>query len=89
MLALVNWMDVLKLPDLMDGKEYKGHTKDKGISLEMLLLALLFHYTPELGNPSRLLTCNTISKSPHPFHYQELASINVRGTHSTHVIDQS
>ena len=40
----------------MDGKEYKGHTKNKGISLEVLLLALLFHYTPELGgNQSRLL----------------------------------
>ena len=89
MLALVNGMDVLKLPDLMDGKEYKGHTKNKGISLEMLLLALLFHYTPELGNHCRLLTCYTISQSQHPFHYQELASINVRGTHSTHVIDQS
>ena len=37
------WM--LKLPDLMDGKEYKGHTKNKGINLEMLLQALLFHYT--------------------------------------------
>ena len=73
----------------MDGKEYKGHTKNKGISLEMLLLALLFHYTPELGNHCRLLTCYTISQSQHPFHYQELASINVRGTHSTHVIDQS
>ena len=56
MLALVNGMDVLKLPDLMDGKEYKGHTKNKGISLEMLLLALPFHYTPELGNHCRLLT---------------------------------
>ena len=44
MLALVKG-DVLKLPDLMDGKEYKGHTKNKGISLEMLLLllVLLFH----------------------------------------------
>ena len=50
MLALVKGVDVLKLPDLMDGKEYKGHTKNKGISLEMLLLALLFHYTTELGN---------------------------------------
>ena len=43
-------MDVLKLPDLMDGKEYTGHTKDKGISLEMLLLVLMFHYTTELDN---------------------------------------
>ena len=89
MLALVSRMNVLKLPDLMDGKEYKGRTKNKGISLEMLLLALLFHYTPELGNHCRLLTSYTISQSQHPFHYQELASINVRGTHSTHVIDQS
>ena len=47
MLALVSGMDDLKLPDLMDGKEYKGHTKNKGISLAMLLLALLFHYTPK------------------------------------------
>ena len=45
MLALVNGMDVVKSPDLMGGKEYKGHTKNKGISLEMLLLALMFHYT--------------------------------------------
>ena len=45
MLALVKGVDVLKLPDLMDGKEYKGHTKNKGINLEMLLQALLFHYT--------------------------------------------
>ena len=89
MLALVNGMDGRKLPDLMDGKEYKGHTKNKCISLEVLLLSLLFHYTPELGNRCGLLTCYTISKSQHPFHYQELASINVRGTHSTHVIDPS
>ena len=81
--------DVLKLPDLMDGKEYKGHTKNKGISLEMLLLPLLFHHTPESVNHCRLLTSYTMSKSQHPFHYQELSSINVRGTHSTHVIDQS
>ena len=73
----------------MNGKKYKGHTKNKGISLEMLLLALLFHYTPELGNRCRLLTCYTIPKSQHPFHYQELSSINVSGIHSTHVIDQS
>jgi len=26
--------------------------------------------------------------SQHPFHYQELASISVRGTHSTHLIDK-
>ena len=49
MLCLVNGMDVVKSPDLMGGimggKEYKGHTKNKGISLEMLLLALIFHYT--------------------------------------------
>ena len=45
MLTLVNGMDDLKLPDLMDGKEYKGHAKNKGINLEMLLQALLFHYT--------------------------------------------
>ena len=45
MLTLVNGMDVVKLPNLMDGKEYKGHTKNRGISLEMLLLLLvpLFH----------------------------------------------
>ena len=54
MLALVKGVDVLKLPDLMDGKEYKGHTKNKGISLEMLLQALLFHYAPEVGNCCRL-----------------------------------
>ena len=53
--GFVKGVDVLKLPDLMDGKEYKGHTKTKGISLEMLLLALLFHYTPELGNQLRML----------------------------------
>ena len=82
-------MDAVKSPNLIYGKEYKGHTKNKGISLEMLLLALLIHYTTELGNRCRLLTCYTISKSQHPFHYQELASINVGGTHSTHVIDQS
>ena len=45
----------------MDGKKYKGHTKNKGISSEVLLLALLFHYTPELGNHCRLLTFYTIS----------------------------
>ena len=82
-------MDVVKIPNLMDGKEYKGHTKNKCISLEVLLMALLFHYTPELGNHCRLLTCYTISKTQHPFHYQELSSINVKGTHITHVIDQS
>ena len=38
MLALVNGMDVVKSTDLMGGKEYKGHTKNKGINLEMLLL---------------------------------------------------
>ena len=27
-------MDAEKSPDLMYGKEYKGHTKNKGISLE-------------------------------------------------------
>ena len=53
MLALVNGMDVVKIPNLMDGKEYKGH-KNKCISLEMLLQALLFHYAPELGNCCRL-----------------------------------
>ena len=68
MLALVNGMNAVKSPNLMDGKEYKGHTKNKGISLEMLLLALLFHYTTELGNRCRLLNCYTISKSQHPFH---------------------
>ena len=36
MLALVNGMDVVKSPDLMGGKEYKGHMKNKGISLGML-----------------------------------------------------
>ena len=86
MLALVNGMDVVKLPNLMDGKEYKGHTKNKCISLEVLLLSLLFHYTPELGNRCRLLTCYTISKSQHPFHYQELSSMSVR-EFSTHAID--
>ena len=40
MLALVNGMDVVKSTDLMCGKEYQSHTKNKGISLEMLLLAL-------------------------------------------------
>ena len=44
MLALVNGMVVVKSTDLMGGKEYKGHTKNKGISLGMLLLALMFHY---------------------------------------------
>ena len=44
MLALVNGMGAVKSPNLMDGKEYKGHTKNKGISLEMLLPALMFHY---------------------------------------------
>ena len=89
MLALIIGMDVVTLPNLVDGREYKVHTKNKGISLEMLLLARLFHYTPELGNHCRLLTCYTISQSQHPFHYQELASINVRGIHSTHLIYQS
>ena len=50
MLALVNGMDAVKSPNLMDGKEYKGHTKNKGISLEMPLLVRLCHYTTELGN---------------------------------------
>ena len=86
MLALVNGMDVVKSPDLMGGKEYKGHMKNKGISLEMLLLALLFHYTAELCNRCRLLICYTVAKTQHPLHYQELASINVRGIH---LIDQS
>ena len=45
MLALVNGMDVVKSPDLMGGKEYKGRTKNKGISLGMLLLALTFQTT--------------------------------------------
>ena len=45
MLYLVNGMGVVKSPDLMGGKEYKGHTKNKGISLEMLLLALMFYNT--------------------------------------------
>ena len=66
MLALVNGMDAVKSPNLMDGKEYEGHTKNKGISLEMLLLVLLFHYTTELGNQGRLLNCLTISASQHP-----------------------
>ena len=43
-------MGVVKSPSLMDGKEYKGHTKNKDICLEMLLLVLLFHYSTELGN---------------------------------------
>ena len=74
--------------DVMDGKEYKGHTKNKCISLEVLLLSLLFYDTPELGNRCRLLTCYTISKSQHPFHYQELSSMSVR-EFNTHAIDQS
>ena len=45
MLYLVNGMDVVKSPDLMGGKEYKGHMKNEGTSLEMLLLALMFHNT--------------------------------------------
>ena len=45
MLDRVTGMDVVKSPDLMGGKEYKGHTKNKCIGLEMLLLALMFHYT--------------------------------------------
>ena len=32
-------------PNLMGGKEYMGHTKNKGTILEMLLMALIFHYT--------------------------------------------
>ena len=42
---LNNGMDAVQSSNLMDGKEYKGHTKNKGISLEMLLLllVLLFH----------------------------------------------
>ena len=44
MLALANGMDVVKSPNLMGGKEYKGYTKNKGISLEMLLMELMFHY---------------------------------------------
>ena len=40
MLALVNGMDVEKTTDFMGGNEYKGHTKNKGIILEMLLLSL-------------------------------------------------
>ena len=40
MLVLVNGMDVVKSNNLMGGTEYKGHTKNKGISLEMLLLSL-------------------------------------------------
>ena len=44
MLVLVHGMGAVKPPNLLDGKEYKGHTKNKGISLEMLLLlVLLFH----------------------------------------------
>ena len=59
MLDLVNGMGAVRSPDLMDGKEYKGHTKNNGISLEMLmlLLVLLLHYTTELGNEGRLLNC--------------------------------
>ena len=34
MLVLVNGMDVVKSTDLMGGNEYKGHTKNKGISLK-------------------------------------------------------
>ena len=89
MLTLVNGMDVVKLPNLMDGEEYKGHMKNKCISLEVLLMALLIHYTPELGNHCRLLTCYTMSKSQHPFHYQELSSISVREIHIIHSITKS
>ena len=45
MLALVNGMNVVKSPDLMGGEKNKGHMKNKGISLEMLLLALMFQTT--------------------------------------------
>ena len=45
MLHLVNGMDVVKSPDLIGGKEYKGHMKNKNISMEMLLLALMFYNT--------------------------------------------
>ena len=45
MLAVVNGMDVMMSPDLMGGKEHKGHMKNKGISLGMLLLALMFQTT--------------------------------------------
>ena len=45
MLYLVNGMDGVKSPDLLGGKEYKGHMKNNGISLEMLLLALMFYNT--------------------------------------------
>ena len=38
MLALVDGMDVVKSTDLIGGKEYKGHTKNKGISLESYFL---------------------------------------------------
>ena len=60
----------MKPPDLLDGKEYKGHTKNKGISLEMLLLllVLLFQYSTEMGNQGRLLNCEAVSKSQNPFH---------------------
>ena len=34
MLALANGIDVVKSIDLMGGKEYKGHTKNQGSSLE-------------------------------------------------------
>ena len=40
MLALVNGMYVVKSTDLMGGKEYKGHTKNKGISLESPLILM-------------------------------------------------
>ena len=42
---LSNGMDAVRSPDLMDGKEYKGHMKNKDISMEMLLLALMFYNT--------------------------------------------
>ena len=66
---LSNGMDAVKTPNLMDGKNHKGHTKNKGISLEMLLLllVLLFHYSTDLGNQGRLLNCCTVSKSQHAF----------------------
>ena len=44
MIVLVHGMGAVKPPNLLDDKEYTGHTKKKGISLEMLLLlVLLFH----------------------------------------------
>ena len=81
MLALVNGMDAVKSPNLMYGKEYKGHAKNKCISLEMLLLVLLFHYTTELGNHCSI---HATDKSYHP-----LGSGDCKAYYSTEFGSQS